>query len=252
MPLQDQLLAYFRLDQRVRAMRSRLDAAINRQAAQERRLAQLNQQAQELTAQHKQAQAHAATLESEANEREAKTATLRDRMNSVTSNKEYSALLVEVNTGKIEQGKLEEAALAALAKADELKAQLDELQGRVDEQAKLVEATKQEVKDAGDEVGEQLETLTAERDAAGEPISPAARKQFDRLVVVHDGEAMAGIEEQNRRRMEYTCEGCYTMIPVETVNALITKPDEVVVCSNCERILFIPEEIRDALGAAKS
>lgn len=233
-------------------MRSRLDAAINRQAVQERRLAQLNQQSQELTTQYKQAQAHAVTLESEASEREAKVTTLRERMNSVTSNKEYSALLVEVNTGKIEQGKLEEAALAAMTKAEELKAQAQELQGRVDEQAKLVEVSKQEVKDAGEEVGEQLETLSAERDAAGEPISPTALKQFERLVHVHDGEAMAGIEEQNRRRMEYTCEGCYTMIPVETVNALITRPDEVIVCSNCERILFIPEEIREALGAAKS
>ena len=250
--LQTQLLAYFKLDQRVRAMRSRLDAAMRRQAAQERKLGQLQQQAQELTAQYKQSQAHAATLESEASEMESKVTTLRDRMNSVTNNKEYSALLVEVNTGKIEQGKLEEQAIDALNKSEELKAQLDALEARVQEQSRLVEGAVTDVAEARAEVGDQLETLNTERDTAGESISPAARKLFDRLCIVHDGEAMAGIEEQNKRRMEYTCEGCYTMIPVETVNALITRPDEVIGCSNCERILYIPEEIRNALGAAKS
>lgn len=252
LPLQDQLLAYFRLDQRVRAMRSRLDAAMRRQTAQERRLAQLQQQSKELDAQYKQAQAHAATLESEASERQAKTDMLRERMNSVTSNKEYSALLVEVNTGKIEQGKLEESAIAAMTRSDELKEQAEGLAGQVADQSRLVETSKQDVVEAREEVGEQLDTLAAERDAAAEPISPSAKKLYDRLVLVHDGEAMAGIEEQNKRRMEYTCEGCYTMIPVETVNALITRPNEAIACSNCERILYMPEAIREALGATKS
>ena len=42
------------------------------------------------------------------------------------------------------------------------------------------------------------------------------------------------------------------IIPVEVVNALITRADEVINCKSCERILFVPEEIREALGAAKS
>ncbi|MEM9414164.1 MAG: C4-type zinc ribbon domain-containing protein [Planctomycetota bacterium] len=251
MPLQDQLRAFYELDQRVRAMRSRLDAAINRHAAQERKKSQLDQQAAELRDQLKQNQAKAALLESEASGLEAKITGLRDKMNAVTSNKEYSALLVEVNTGKLEQGKHEELAIAAMTKVEELTAELEALQARVDEQGRIAKAAEADVEEARGEVGEQLEALNRERDAAGEPIAPAVRKQFDRLCEVHDGEAMAGIQEQNKRRMEYTCDGCYTLIPVETVNTLITRPDEVVTCSNCERILFVSEEIRDSLSGAK-
>jgi len=250
--LQDQLRAFYQLDQRVLSMRSRLDAAINRQAAQERKKQQLDQQLAELTAQHKQHQAHALALESESSGKAEKIDTLRDRMNSVTNNKQYSALLVEVNTGKIEQGKLEEEALAAMTKAEELAGEVEALSGKVQAQAQLVEGSTKEVAEARDEIGAELEKLTAERDAAGEPLPPGVRKQYDRLSHVHDGEAMAGISEQNKRRMEYTCEGCYTIIPVEIVNALITRPDEVINCKSCERILYVPEEIRDDLGATKS
>ena len=252
MSLQDQLRTFYQLDQRVLSMRSRLDAAISRQAAQERKKAQLDQQLAELSAQHKQHQAHALALESEASGFEQKVAALRDRMNSVTNNKEYSALLVEVNTGKIEQGKLEEQALAAMTKAEELGDEVEALTARVQEQGQLVEGSTKEVAEAQEEIGAELETLTAERDAAGEPLPSGVRKQYDRLCHVHDGEAMAGITELNKRRMEYTCEGCYTIIPVEVVNALITRADEVINCKSCERILFVPEEIREALGAAKS
>lgn len=250
--LQEQLHAFYQLDQRVRSMRSRLDAAIRRQEAQERKQAQLDQQATELAAQIKKDHAKASLLESEASAMQDRITSLRDKMNSVTSNKEYSALLVEVNTGKAEQSKIEELALTAMSKVEELTAEMEALKERAAEQGRIAEAAKQEVAQARDEVGEQLEALTAERDAAGEPISPAVRKQFDRLCEVHDGEAMAGIEEQNKRRMEYTCDGCYTLIPVETVNTLITKPDEVITCSSCERILFVSEEIRSSLAGAKS
>ncbi|XAL99662.1 C4-type zinc ribbon domain-containing protein [Phycisphaeraceae bacterium D3-23] len=252
MSLQDQLRAFYELDQRVRAMRSRLDAAINRQAAQERKKSQLDQQAAELQAQHKQHQAKAALLESEASGLEARITGLRDKMNAVTSNKEYSALLVEVNTGKLEQSKQEELALAAMTKVEELAGELEALQARVQEQDRIAKAAATDVEEARSEVGEQLDALSRERDEAGEPLSPAVRKQFDRLCVVHDGEAMAGIEEQNKRRMEYTCDGCFTLIPVETVNTLITRPDEVITCSNCERILFVSDEIRSSLSGAKS
>ena len=196
--------------------------------------------------------ATAALLESDASGLETRVAGLREKMNSVTSNKEYSALLVEVNTGKIAQGKQEEIALAAMSKVDELSAELETLTASVEEQTRIAKAAAADVKEARSEVGEQLDTLTGERDQAGEPLPPAVRKQYDRLCHVHDGEAMAGIEEQNKRRMEYTCDGCYTQIPVETVNALLSKPDSVTTCGSCERILFVSDEIRSSLSGAKS
>jgi len=250
--LQDQLYAYFELDQRVRAMRARLDAALRRRDLQQRKLDQLKQAATELDQQVKTAKAHTASLENEANAVEQRIVAQRDKMNSATSNKEYSALLVEVNTLKADKSKLDDQQLESMTKSDELAAQADELNGRVEAQSKLVEGATKEVAEAEAEVGGKLDELSAERDAAGEPLSDDIRKTFDRLSHTYDGEAMAEIEEQDRRRMEYTCGGCFTLLPVESVNALITKPDQVTTCGTCNRILYVGKDLRESLAAAKS
>lgn len=252
MPLQDQLYAYFELDQRVRAIRARLDAALRRRDAQQRKLAQLKQAAAELTQQLKASQAHTATLENESSAIDQKVSRQRDKMNSATSNKEYSALLVEVNTLKADKSKVDDKALESMTKSESLAAEVAAMNEMVDAQAKLVEGATKEVNEAQTEVGGQLEVLTAERNAAAAPLSAEIRKTFDRLSDTYDGEAMAEISEQDRRRMEYTCGGCYTLLPVESVNALITKPDHVTTCGTCQRILFVGKELRDSLAAGKS
>ncbi|MEO0477630.1 MAG: hypothetical protein AAF085_16925 [Planctomycetota bacterium] len=251
MPLQDQLYSYFELDQRVRAMRSRLDAATRRKDAQQRKLDQLNQAASELSDQLKTAKAHASTLEGEAQAVEDRITAQRDKMNSATSNKEYSALLVEVNTLKADKSKIDDAQLESMGKADILEAEANALAEKVDAQSKLVANATKEVDEAQAEVGDKLKQLEVERDLAGEPLSDDIRKTFDRLSHTYDGEAMAEIIEQDRRRMEYTCGGCYTLITVESVNALITKPDQLTTCGTCNRILYVGQELRESLAASK-
>ena len=233
-------------------MRTRLDAALRRQAAINRKKEQLDQQAAELAKEHKTASAHALTLESEANGVEKKIDGLREKMNHATSNKEYSALLVEVNTLKADKAKIEEKALESMAKVEALQADLEALKQKIQDQVRLAEGAASDAKEAEAEVGQKLTDLTRERDEAAQPISAEVRKQFDRLSDVYDGEAMAQIEEQNRKRMEYTCSGCYTMVPVETVNSLLTRRDSVVTCGNCQRILFVAGKLRDSFADVKS
>ena len=252
LPLQDQLYSYFELDQRVRAMRSRLDGATRRRDALSHKLDQLKQAASELDQQLKTARAHAGSLESEADAIETKIVAQRDKMNNVTSNKEYSALLVEVNTLKADKSKIDDAQLESMTKADTLAAESEALIAKVDAQTKLVANATKEVTEAESEVGDKLKEVEVERDAAGEPLSDAIRKTFDRLSHTYDGEAMAEIGEQDRQRMEYTCGGCYTLLPVESVNNLITKPDELTTCGTCNRILYVAKELRESLAASKS
>ena len=252
MSLQDQLFAYFEIDQRLRAMRARLDAATRRHGAQDRKLGQLKQEADELNQQVKAAKAHLATLESESEGIDQRINTQRDKMNNVTSNKEYSALLVEVNTLKADKSKVDDLILESMTKSESLASEAEALNERVEAQSRLVDNAVKEVEEAKAEVGGKVEELTKERDAAAEPLSGEIRKQFDRLSHTYDGEAMAEISEQDRRRMEYTCGGCYTLLPVESVNALITRPDEVTTCGTCNRILYVSKELRESLAAAKS
>jgi len=237
------------LDQQVRGLRTRLDSATRRLNLQNKKLDQLRQQQSELSDQFKHAQAEVATLDHTAADAEEREAKLREQMNSVRNNKEYSAMLVEVNSLKDEKGKLEDQALAKMAAADDLKQRLSEVKAKADSQAKLVDAAKAEVQSAQEEVGVQLTDATAKREAAANKIPADVLSTFERLADHYDGQTMGEIEEQDRRRREYTCNGCYMELPIERVNAAMVKPDELVTCPSCNRFLFIKQELKAEIGA---
>lgn len=249
MSLQEQMRALYLLDQEVRGLRSRLDAAIRRQQAQQNKLEQHQRQYTELEEQIRLGQAKAGALELQVKAAEDKIAKLREQMNTVKSNKEYSALLVEVNTLKVDKSKLEDEALARMGEVDALKQHLEQVEEKIQQQQKLVDLAAAEVASARAEVGQRLEEVTAQRDAAADQVPQEARALFNRLAQNYEGEAMAPVEEADRRRMEYNCGGCYMSLPIERVNALMMKPDDLVTCPNCGRILYLDQELKSAINS---
>jgi len=252
MSLQEKLHRLFLLDQQMRGLRRRLDAAERRHTAQKRKLDQYETQLAELEAQLQQVKAHVQTLEGEADGVEARMSRLREQINTITSNKEYSAALVELNTFKLEKNKIEEQNLEQMARVEELEAKRAEVATRRDEQRKLVEAAEQEVVAAREEVGERLDAVTAQRAEAAAVIPGETMRTFDRLVAQHDGEAMAPITEENRRRKEYHCGGCYLLVPVERLNSLMMGNESLITCPSCGRILYLESALGEALTEALS
>jgi uncharacterized protein len=246
--LQEQLHSLYLLDQQVRGLRSRLDAARRRQRALETKRDQLQQQQAELAQQLKQAQASAASLEHQAADVDQRIEQLRQQMNSVRSNKEYSALLVEVNTLKQAKSEHEDGALEKMSEVDALKARLAEIETRAADQQKMVDRAAAEADQARAEVGDRLDDATAERDAAAAEVPAEARQLFERLVEMHDGEALAPVDEVDRRRMEYNCGGCYMSLPIEHVNSIMAKPNAPTTCPSCGRILYLGQELKAALA----
>jgi len=127
MGLNDALRELNLVDQQLRGLESRLSGAKRHAHAQQLKLDQLQQQADELRDQLKHSQANAAGLENEIASADAKINRLREQMNAVKTNKEYSAMLVEVNTLKADRGKIEEQALEEMARADVLRGEVDAL-----------------------------------------------------------------------------------------------------------------------------
>jgi len=236
-------------DQQGRGWRSRLDAATRRHEAQHRKLEQYRQQHAELSQQLRQSRAHASELEAQSQSIEQKVSRAREQMNAVKSNKEYSALLVEVNTLKQEKARKEEEALEAMTRAEELQGEADRLAGQIAEQEKLVAVSEKEVADRRAEVGERLDEAETNRAQAAADLPVEALKMFERLTYAHDGEAMSHVIETDRKRHEYTCGGCYMQVPFERVNAVLSKPDQLTVCPNCDRILYMSDDAKSEMVA---
>lgn len=248
MPLQDQLRELFKLDQRVRGLRTRLDVALTREKAQKAKLTQLTQQRDELATQLKQIKVKAAESEKQVNEIDERITRLREQMNSVSNNKEYSALLIEVSTIKNEKGKIEEEALGHMSQVDLLTTSFNTAEEKVVEQKKILELATADVAARQEEVGQQLEEATKDRDAALVNIPEDAQNQFNRQASIHDGDALASIIEENRRHMEYSCGGCYIGLPIERVSTTLSQQDNIVNCPSCGRILYVEKELRESIA----
>lgn len=246
--LQAQLWSLHLVDQHLRGLRGRMDSAGRRKIALQKKLDQTKQKLAEIDASYKSAQTQARALEGEANELKAKVESIRDKVSTVTSNKEYSAMLVEMNTFKADQSKLEEEALTHLTKAEEIEETLKEHQATLAEQQKLVDAAGQEVEEAREEISDKLTELEDERKRTAEPIDADALALYNKLADSFDGEALAEVEEQNRRRMEYSCGACFTHLPIERVNVVLSRPQELVVCPSCDRILVCSQKLRTDLA----
>lgn len=249
MSLQENLYNLFLLDKQVRGMRRRLDASTGRLNAQTARLGQFTQQHTELQTQLKHNQAKATGLENQAKDIQQRIEHLRQQMQNVTNNKEYSAVLLEVNTLKEDKSKVEDEALEQMEQIDTLKREIEEMASRVQEQEKLVEVAQAEVETCRTEVGQQLNELEARRNEAEQQIPIDARTLFNRMADMHEGNAMVPVSEESRRHMEYTCGGCYITIPAERVNALMTQKDQIICCPSCSRILYIEKELQASIGS---
>jgi len=248
MTLIEDIKALYLVDQQLRGLESRLGSAKTHLKAQQAKLQRLTEQHAELNDQLRHTQASEANLENEANAAEEHIDKLRQQMNAVKTNKEYSAMLVEVNTFKADKSKLEDEALQLMQKIEQLQEQVADVEQQVAEQEKIKELAEQKLQQRTDEIRDRLEELKAERDQAADKVPPSALSAFEKLADGLDGEAMAEVHQDDARRMEYSCGGCYMSIPPETVNRLATQ-DDLVYCPSCKRILYLEAETRQAMNS---
>lgn len=251
MPLQEKMYELFLVDKQVRGLQRRLGAATGQLDRQQAKAGQLAQQQKELLQQIKQGQAKSSSLENESRDIEQRIADLRNRMNSVTNNKEYSSLLIEVNTLKVEMGKVDETAIEQMTQVEMLETECKQLEEKLTEQQKLVDGAAGEATTCREQIGDQLEELTAQRHMAQQAVPDEVLSTFQRLAEYEDGEALAEVIEEDRRSMTYTCGGCYMSLPFELVNTLLARPDELVCCGNncCGRILYLDQSLKTSIGA---
>ena len=131
-------------------------------------------------------------LELELKSRDEHIEKLRSHLNLARTNKEYSALLTELNTAKADDSKLETQVLELMKNIEADETACGELKKQIEEQkSKLEEVRKEtEVKASGFE--KELEEIQAEWDAAAKEIKDKkALTVFERVAETYDGEAMA-------------------------------------------------------------
>ncbi len=176
-------------------------------------------------------------LELELKSEEEEIGKLRVALNSAKTNKEYSAILTRLNTDKADKSKLEEQILALLNQVEVDQQECREIETARQHDQKKLEEIRSECEARQSKIKADIDDLSGDYRAAAGEVPAKEREMFTRLAGRFDGEVMVEVAKSNRKD-EHTCGGCYMSIPLERVNALMTK-DEVVACPSCGRILAL-------------
>ena len=233
------LLQLQAVERRLGEVQSRLRIRQNAVAVQQRRIDQIRGDWQavhdQILAGRKATDGHELDLR----QKEEKVSSLRAALNTARTNKEYAAILTQINTLKADNAKIEETALRIMQEVDGLKVQADTIQEQTDrEQKKLEEIQKSSAEEIQKLEGMQ-EKLSGERAEAAKAVPPGELSLFERISSSVDGDAMAPIEIHGTRPPhDYVCGGCFMSLNAEHANALRTR-DEIRTCDICGRILYL-------------
>ncbi len=246
----EKLLRLHLVDQQIHGLRLRVDGAERYLKEQDRLLEGIQARHDALAGQIRQLQATVHNDETEMKAIDDRIAKHREQLNAAQTNKEYSALLTEVNTLKADRGLIEERALESLTRLDEVKAAMEKLDAERTERSRIREAAKTDRDARAREIQDRLDELKQERVGALAEVPAEAMRVYDAQVHRRADEAMAPIEEQDRRNMEYSCGNCQVMLPIELVSAILGR-GEIRQCVSCGSILYIDQALREAMMPAK-
>ncbi len=168
-------------------------------------------------------------------------AKLRQSLNLVKTNKEYSAILTQLNTEKADNSKVEERAMELLNRIDAKRTEISETEERLKQELARLGTLKTTAAETEAKARGRIEELTAQRDGAADAVPAQALELFNRVAGKNEGEALAKVVRTHPKRSEYACDGCNMSITIEQVNAIMSR-DQAVVCNTCGRILYVESQ----------
>ena len=170
--------------------------------------------------------------------RDAAVSRLRDNLNTVRTNKEYAAVLSQLNNEKADKTRLETRAFELLESVEAKKRSFGEHEEKVRHEGQRLANLETQLAQARASFSDRLSTLEQQRTRASDAVDARTLDLFNRISERYDGEVMAKVIQIHPRRQEYLCDGCNMSLTAECANQLMTH-DDVITCDNCGRILYI-------------
>jgi len=236
------LLRLQSIEHRLAEVRKRLRSQSVAVEAQQGRIDELRAEHKRLHDEALGRQRGAGEVELDLRTREEMISKLRQSLNTAKTNKEYAAILTQINTLKADNSKLEDEALKFMQAGDQIRTEADEVARRIAEAEAKIEQIKQNSAEQVARLEQMRRELEQDREGAAGDVPSGALSVFERLAETRDGDVMAQIEIHGRKPPhEYVCGGCFMSIRAEHANALRTK-DEIRFCDSCGRILYLQEQ----------
>lgn len=183
------------------------------------------------------------TFESEVTDYRERVKHYQEQIGQVRNQREYGALLQEIDTANQRIKELEEQSFAALATQDEIQQQLDEERSRfagLDERYAEGLAKWEKEKPS---VAQKAEQLSGRIAVLRERLPKQVLLRYERISGRYNGRALApilGLERTGKGPMIWHCGACNYRVRPQSV-VVIRNEGRIELCDSCKRILYFEE-----------
>lgn len=184
------------------------------------------------------------TAEAAVQDAQEKLKKYQQQINKVSTQREYGALLQEIDTVKGQITSQEEQAFSSLERSEQAQKDLAALREsfREIEERYAAEMTRWEAEKPG--IARQVDDFKARIDDLKKGLSRPLVSQFERILDRYPSGAVAAvrlIDRPGQKQREWHCSACnYRVRPQVVVE--IRNGSSLVQCESCKRILFFEEE----------
>lgn len=152
------------------------------------------------------------------------------RMFEVKTNKEYQALLTEIETLKGANSREEEEILELLDEVDELKKSLSKREKEIGTTLTKIEGEKKILQEKMARDQEILKRQMERREAVTKQLQSTLYKLYNTLKEKRKGVGVVSVKQE-------TCQGCFVNVPPQMFIE-VQKNNTLIRCPNCNRILY--------------
>ncbi|MFH1503832.1 MAG: C4-type zinc ribbon domain-containing protein [Candidatus Omnitrophota bacterium] len=151
------------------------------------------------------------------------------------TNKEYQAKLSEIGAAKADISVVEEDILKIFEEIELADIELKKQKELLSQEEKTFKEKENEVSNKIKEAQIQIKILEDKRNISAKDVSQEILSKYEQLLKTRQGSAIVPVKDSN-------CGSCHMRITHQTINE-IKMYDNLVLCGNCVRILYIPEDL---------
>lgn len=172
--------------------------------------------------------------EIELESKEAEVKKLQVQLYQLKTNKEYTAMLHEIEGHKADNSLLEDEILKLMEEIDAVEAKIDEEKKMIEEESRKVDAGIKAIETRVKEIETTLAELKKKSEEITPAINPRILKDYEKILAGKEGLALVEVASD-------ACGGCYMQLPPQVINEIRMK-EHIVFCESCRRMLYIKDE----------
>ena len=164
---------------------------------------------------------------------------LNAKLPLIKTNREYKAILLEVDLAEKEISDLEEDILKKMDEVEAIEAKLKQKEAEIKEKQAKIKAEKEKLEHRQKALLESLKGTRSERENLVAGVDSTLLSRYDRIRLHKGGLALARIDDES-------CSACHMALPPQLVNEVIG--GKVKSCPSCSRLLYWDESAPNQTG----